>query len=52
MRILLLAILILSSAAAQPLVVIQDIVKRADGTNFNGVLLIDWQSFTTPTEPM
>ncbi len=32
-------------SAAPPLVTIQDVIYKADGTAFNGVLFIEWKSF-------
>ena len=42
-----LALLAGSLMAAPRLVTIQDTLYKADGTKFNGVLLIDWRSFQT-----
>ena len=41
------ALLAGSHMAAPRLVTIQDTLYKADGTKFNGVLLIDWRSFQT-----
>lgn len=34
-----------SAAAAPPLTTIQDVLYKADGTKFNGLLIISWNSF-------
>jgi hypothetical protein len=42
------AVLILAATAATaqpPLTVIQDTLYKADGTRFNGLLMISWNSF-------
>lgn len=43
---LMIAILLMGSGwAAPPLTTIQDVLYKADGTPFNGMLLIEWRSF-------
>jgi hypothetical protein len=42
------AVLAASALAAPPLTTIQDVLYKADGTKFNGILIISWNSFQAP----
>src|ERR1700674_2563520 len=45
------ALLLAASAlAAPPLTTIQDVLYKADGTRFNGVVMISWSSFEAPDQ--
>jgi hypothetical protein len=41
-------LLAVSAHAAPPLTTIQDVLYKADGTRFNGVVMISWSSFEAP----
>jgi hypothetical protein len=48
-RMLLASLLMVSAASAQrPLTTIQDVLYKADGTPFNGLVTISWTSFEAP----
>ncbi|HLK48517.1 MAG TPA: hypothetical protein VKT49_10300 [Bryobacteraceae bacterium] len=38
-------LLVTAAAAAPPLTTIQDVIYKADGSSFNGILTISWKSF-------
>ena len=43
-------LLAVSAHAAPPLTTIQDVLYKADGTRFNGVVMISWSSFEAPDQ--
>src|ERR1022692_2242086 len=48
-RMLSATLLMVSAASAQPpLTTIQDVLYKADGTPFNGIVTISWTSFEAP----